>query len=236
MPTNKVIFAHALCAERAFDRAEADGVIYQFFVAAHELLCLPMPKPDRSNLFRIDHPKEQRKKLDRAWRSGLTAAAADHFVAAHLSPRALADALAAAGRDPSKPTSLSVLVVAYHLSPELLPERARVTSASLPEGTCMVFDFLLGQASGDSRSREVRENLLALVERCGEPMRSVYSLESMDGLVSASRPSALETMGEPDLEPQTWEPGLLPFKILGISIWHVGGNHHSSWSDQNLIQ
>ena len=49
----------------------------------------------------------------------------------------------------------------------------------------MVADLLLDEASSGTLDQNVRESLIAFLERCGEPPRRSYSVQPIDSLVTA---------------------------------------------------
>ncbi len=196
-----------------------EGVV-QYLIIGAGMDSFAFRRPDllqRIEVFETDHPNEQRKKLRRVRRAGLTVAERHHFVCADLCSDSIVDALAASGLDSTKPTFVSLLGVAYYLTPESLAATARSIAGTLPAGTRMAVDYLLDEASSDPRSRSVRESLVGLVERCGEPMRSSYSLDKMTALMSSSGFEPLETFAVADLnDVYREELGSLLFEIPGI--------------------
>ena len=219
MPASMVVVARARYAERALERAVEDGVDQYVIVGAGlDSFAFRRRGPlRRVDIFEVDQPEEQRKKLGRFRRAGLEIGANHHFVSADLATEALPDALAGSPFDPSRPTFLSLLGVAYYLTDAELVATAESIARTMAPGTVAVVDYLLDEDSYDRRSSTVREELLALVEVLGEPMRSSYSLREMDSLMASAGLVSLESLKVADLDGEyRRELGSLLYEIPGI--------------------
>ena len=219
MPARMCIFVRARHAERALEKAVAGGVD-QYVIIGAGMDSFGFRQTDDSNqldVFEIDHPVMQRKKLDRIRRAGLTVRSRHHFVGADLSQTSPIEALAGTPFDPSRRAFFSMLGVAYYLTPDSLAETLRSVALCMPEGTDLAIDYLLDEASSNPRDHTIRHDLLAFVEKCGEPMLSAYSLEAMDALMVSQGFEPLESLSMSDLEHDYRnELSPLPFKIPGI--------------------
>ena len=219
MPASMVVVARARYAERALERAVEDGV-NQYVIVGAGLdsfafrRCGPLRRVD---IFEVDQPEEQHKKRIRVRRAGLEIGANHHFVSADLASESLPDALAGSPFDPSRPTFVSLLGVAYYLADEELVATAESIARTMGPGTVVVVDYLLDEATYDLRSSTVREELLTLVEVLGEPMRSSYSLREMDALMASVGLDSLESLNVADLDCEyRRQLGSLLYEIPGI--------------------
>lgn len=218
-PAGMCVLMRARYAEQALEAAVAEGVSQYVIIGAgmDSFIFRRRDLLERIDVFEIDHPVTQRKKLERIRRAGLTVPARCRFVAADLSKVAVVDALAGSGFDCSKPTFLSLLGVVYYLTPDSLAALARSIAGGLAPGTRLVIDYLLDEKSCNPAHLRIRERMLAFVRSRGEPMRSEYATEAMSGLFAANGFRAVENFAIQSLEASYIETfGALPFEIPGI--------------------
>ena len=219
MPASMVVVIRARYAEQALENAVEQGVP-QYVMVGAGMDSFAFRRPDlaeRVEIYEIDHPTVQRRKLERIHKARLDVSSTHHFIGADLTQATVVDALASSGFDTAKPAFLSLLGVAYYLTPDALEATARSIAARLSPGSRIVVDYLLDRASSAPDSGSVRSNLLRLVEDCGEPMRSEYSLGQMDALMRKSGFEPVDTCTADDLEDAyRRELGSLPFNVPGI--------------------
>ena len=134
MPASMSVFVRARHAERALGRAIANGVDQYVIVGAgmDSFAFRRADSPKRLNVFKIDHPVTQRKKLDRIRRASLAVPSQHHFVGADLSRISTIEALDGTPLDRIRPAFFSMLGVAYYLTPDSLAETTRPVALSLP--------------------------------------------------------------------------------------------------------
>ena len=169
------------------------------------------------DVFEIDHPVTQRKKLESLRRAGLTIPARLHCVPADLAKISTLDALAGSGFEMSRPTFLTLLGVVYYLTADSLAETARSISRHLPAGTLLVIDYLLDEESTKPEHLLMRKRMRSFVTRLREPMVSEYSLAAMNALMAAEGFEAVENFALPNLEQRYREElGTLPLEIPSI--------------------
>ena len=219
IPAHVCVVMRARYAEQALERAIAEGV-KQYVIIGAGMDSFAFRRPDllqQIDLFEVDHPVTQLKKLGRLKKAGLAIAPNHHFVDADLSRVAIVDALSNSEFDMSRPTFMSLLGVAYYLTSDTLASTAASISEGLPVGTRLVFDYLLDKASCNPAHLPLRQKMLDFVKKRGEPMRSAYSLRDMDALMSSVGLKAVESFAITDLE-QAYrrELGPLPFEVPGI--------------------
>ena len=89
---------------------------------------------ERIDVFEIDHPVTQRKKLERIGQAGLTIPSRMHVVPADLEKVSALDALAGSGFEVSRPTFLTLLGVAYYLTADSLAETGSFRIAAAAGG------------------------------------------------------------------------------------------------------
>ena len=219
MPASMVVVIRARYAEQALEHAVERGVS-QYVMVGAGMDSFPFRRPDlaeRVEIYEIDHPAVQRRKLERIRKAGLDVSPTHHFIGADLTEVTVVDALGSSSFDTARPAFLSLLGVVYYLTPDALEATARSIAAGLSPGSCIVVDYLLDQASSAPGSGSVRSNLLKLVEDCGEPMRSEYSLDQMDALMRRSGFEPVDACAAADLEDAyRRELGSLPFEVPGI--------------------
>ena len=219
LPAHVCVVMRARYAEEALERAVAEGVT-QYVIIGAGMDSFAFRRPDllrRINAFEIDHPVTQARKRRRIKRAGLQVPPNHHFLAADLSEVATVDALAESAFDISRPAFMSLLGVAYYLTPETLAKTARSMAEGLPSGSRIVLDYLLQEEQCNPEHLEFRQKLLGFVERRGEPMRSEYSIGSLNELMAAAGLSTVENFPVTDLEQSYRETlGKVPFEIPGL--------------------
>ncbi len=219
MPAHLCVVMRARYAEEALERAIAAGV-KQYVIIGAGMDSFAFRRPDllqQIDAYEIDHPVTQRRKLRRIRRARLRVPANHHFVAADLSKVSTVDALAGSPFDMSRRTFMSLLGVAYYLTPDDLAKTARSIARSLPPGTRLVLDYMLDEKSSSSEHLELRRKLLNFVKRRGEPMRGAYSLDRMNALMDGEGLRAVESFPITELgESYRAEFGTLPFEIPGL--------------------
>ena len=218
-PTAMCVVMRARYAEQALEQAVEDGIT-QYVIIGSGMDSFAFRRPDlmeRIDVFEIDHPATQHKKLERIRRSGLIIPSRLHFVPADLTKISAMDALAGSGFEMGRPTFLTLLGVVYYLTADSLAETARSISRHLPAGTLLVFDYLLDVESARPEHLAMRENLRAFVAKMGEPMVSEYSLAAMNTLMADQGFEAVKNFALPDLEQSYREElGDLPLEIPSI--------------------
>ena len=218
-PTAMCVVMRARYAEQALEQAVKDGIT-QYVIIGSGMDSFAFRRPDlmeRIDVFEIDHPATQSKKLERIRRLGLTIPSRLHFVPADLAKISALDALVGSGFEMGRPTFLTLLGVVYYLTADSLVETARSISRHLPAGTLLVFDYLLDAESARPEHLSMREKLRSFVARMGEPMVSEYSLAAMNTLMAHQGFEAVANFALPDLEQRYREElGDLPLEIPSI--------------------
>ena len=218
-PTGMCVVMRARYAEQALEQAVENGIT-QYVIIGAGMDSFAFRRSDlmeRIDVFEIDHPETQGKKLERIRRLGLTIPSRLHFIPADLTKISAMEALAGSGFAMGRPTFLTLLGVVYYLTADSLAETARSLARHLPAGTLLVFDYLLDTESARPEHLSMREKLRAFVARLGEPMVSEYSLADMTALMADQGFEAVENFALPDLEQSYREElGDLPLEIPSI--------------------
>ena len=218
-PVTLCVLLRARYGEEALESAVEKG-IDQYVIIGAGMDSFAFRRPDlmsRIDVFEIDHPITQAQKLDRIRQAGWTIPPRLHFVHADLSKTSAVEALEGSGFQRSRPTFLTLMGVAYYLTAEDLGETADSISRNLPEGTLLVLDYLLDEASARPEHLLMKEKMKSFVAKRGEPMVSQYSLGSMNALMAAHGFETVENLTLPELEQRYRSPqGAWPLEIPSI--------------------
>ncbi|MCY4355025.1 MAG: class I SAM-dependent methyltransferase [Truepera sp.] len=218
-PASMCVLMRARYAEQTLETA-IEASITQYVIIGAGMDSFAFRRPDlmdRIDVFEIDHPVTQQKKLEYIRRAGLSVPPRLHFVPTDLSRISALDALAGSGFEISQPTFLTLLGVAYYITADSLTETARSISQHLPAGTLLVIDYLLDEESAKFEHLPMRSRMKSFVARRGELMVSEYSLAAMNDLMAAQDFETVENFALPHLEQQYKEElGTLPFEVPSI--------------------
>jgi len=135
-------------------------------------------------VFEVDHPATQGWKRERLSDAGIAIPASLTFAPVNFERETLADGLARAGFDNSKPTLFAWLGVVPYLTRDAITATL-LFIAGLPKGSAVIFDY--GEPP-DSRDDVQRQAAVALMERvaaAGEPFRSYFMPDELVRDVSA---------------------------------------------------
>ena len=218
-PVSVCVLLRARYAEQALEAAVEKG-IDQYVIIGAGMDSFAFRRPDlmnRIDVFEIDHPSTQSQKLARIRQAGWTLPSRLHFVSADLTKISAVEALEGSGFQPSRPTFLTLMGVAYYISAEDLGETAESIARNLPEGTLLLLDYLLDETSSGPRHLAMKEKMKAFVAKRGEPMLAEYSLASMSALMAARGFDTVENLTLPELEQRYRSPqGAWHLEIPGI--------------------
>lgn len=134
-----------------------------------------MPELADTIVFEVDHPDSQRRKRERA--ASLKPTARDlRFVPVDFTRDRLGDALAAAGHDPTRPTTWVWEGVVMYLERSDIEATLRVVQARSVQGSHLLILY-----TSPSLIRKVAGLALRVI---GEPFRSAFSAEQMRALLA----------------------------------------------------
>ncbi|HEX4558389.1 MAG TPA: class I SAM-dependent methyltransferase [Mycobacterium sp.] len=158
--------------EEAVERAVSDGVD-QFVDLGAGLSSFAWRRTDLMkalNLFEVDHPKSQAFKRERVDAIGLSYPSNMHFVAVDFTADdSLADSLAAAGFDASKPSIWSWLGVVHYLSIEAVRATLTEVAGLSAPGSMLILTFGVPDEFMEPASREFSYIVREVVAQAGEP-------------------------------------------------------------------
>ena len=218
-PVSMCVLMRARYAEQTLETAIEAGLT-QYVIIGAGMDSFAFRRPDlmdRIDVFEIDHPVTQQKKLEYIRRAGLAIPPRLHFVPADLSKISALDALVGSGFETPRPTFLTLLGVSYYITTDALAETARSISQHLPAGTLLVIDYLLDKGAAKLEHLPMRSRLKSFVARRGEPMISEYSLAAMNDLMAVQDFETVENFALPSLEQRYKEElGTLPFEVPSI--------------------
>ena len=218
-PITMSIVLLARYAEAALERAVASGYGQYVIIGAgmDSFAFRRSEMLERIEVFEVDHPVTQRKKLLRSRRARLTIPQRHHFIEADLAHTSVAEALAGSPFAMSRPAFLSLLGVAHYLPREALVATARSIARDFAPGTHLVTEYLLDEASCGEGGLALRAQMLDFVQGRGEPMRASYAIDEMNALMVAAGFEVMENFTIGQLEGACRVPsGPAPFETLGI--------------------
>ena len=137
---------------------------------------------ERLNTFEVDHPATQRWKLERLRKAGIRTRENLKHVAIDFERESLADGLERNGFDRGQPAFFSWLGVLYYLRHESVLETFRYV-AGTANGSEIVMDFMVDDASLDAARRESVRKASAYVASIGEPWLTRYSSDELAGIL-----------------------------------------------------
>ena len=134
------------------------------------------------SVFEVDHPLTQKDKKQRLERAKLDMRENLHFVPVDFTKDNLRDRLAENGFDENKKTFFSWLGVSYYLSQDEIGGFLENLSSFAADGSTLLFDY----ADEDLFTSDVRrvQNMLAMAQAGGEPMKSCFSYGCLEKLLS----------------------------------------------------
>lgn len=129
-------------------------------------------------VFEVDHPATQAWKRDRLKETGITPPGDLTFAPIDFETETLMEGLGEAGHDPYAPTFFSMLgVTPYVTAASVMATLGAIASA--PEGSGIVFDYLIQPALLDSDRRSFFEAFSQKVASSGEPWQTFFDPEAL---------------------------------------------------------
>lgn len=120
-------------------------------------------------VFEVDHPATQRWKRARLREMGIETPVSLRFAPVDFEKQSLTDGLRRAGFRHGATAFISWLGVTMYLSRPAVVATLRGVAATCPQGTAIVFDFMLPAGALGQRERRGREEDAAKLARIGEP-------------------------------------------------------------------
>jgi methyltransferase (TIGR00027 family) len=149
-----------------------------------------MPELAQTVVWEVDHPDSQRVKQARA--RALTQAAREvRFVPVDFTHDSLADALAAAGHDATRPTTWVWEGVVMYLTPSQVGATLAVIAKRSAPGSHVLILY--------HRPALILKLVGLLVRRLGEPLRSAFTPQAMRALLESRGFNVLRDQGLPEI-------------------------------------
>lgn len=130
------------------------------------------------HVFEVDHPMTQAWKRDRLEEAGITPPGDLTFVPVDFETQTLMEGLRDAGYDPDKSTFFSMLGVTPYLTMEAVMATLRLIALA-PEGSEIVFDYLIRPSLLNSDQRLFFERFAQKVASAGEPWQTFFDPEML---------------------------------------------------------
>ena len=130
--------------------------------------------PEGLRVYEVDHPATQAEKRRRLAAADVATPAHIVYAACDFERQTFAEALAAVGFDPRRPTFVFWLGVAVYLSDEAVMATLAAVAA-LPGGAEIVFDYVVPIAAIErDTARTAHQRLARKVAAAGEPLRAYF--------------------------------------------------------------
>ena len=164
--------------EDKLDRGVRRGVgQYVILGAGLDTFAYRSPYPEGIlHVFEVDHPMTQAWKRDRLEEAGITPPSDLTFAPVDFETQTLMEGLRDAGYDPDKSTFFSMLGVTPYLTIEAVMATLR-SIAMAPEGSEIVFDYLIRPSLLNSDQRSFFEGFAQKVASAGEPWQTFFDPE-----------------------------------------------------------
>jgi len=159
----------------------------------HELL-------EKINVYEVDHPGTQHSKRARVKAAGWAIPDNLHYVPMDFTKDSLHDELKKAGFDFNKRTFFSWLGVTYYLTKEQNKEMISSISSFAPKGSSLIFDYA-DEHLFQSNVKRV-QNMLAMAQAGGEPMKSCYSYTELEKMLEECGFLIYENLTTEDIQQQ----------------------------------
>lgn len=138
-------------------------------------------KAENIQIFEIDKEAIISDKLKRIERAGLTSPENVKYIAADLSKDRLGSVLDKNGFDRNKKTFFSCLGLLYYLTNDEIAQLFENIAEVSSTGSAVVFDFPDSHLFSSSVPRV--KNMLAMVEKSGEPMKSCFGYGELEKML-----------------------------------------------------
>ncbi|HKR64584.1 MAG TPA: class I SAM-dependent methyltransferase [Thermoanaerobaculia bacterium] len=185
-------------AEDELARAAARGVSqYVVLGAGFDTFAYRNPFADLT-VFEVDHPATQALKRYRLDDAAIAIPPTVVFVSIDFAKESLRERLQNAGFDATRPAYFSWLGVVPYLERHEITETLAYI-ASLPAGTVVTFDYGSDPSSLSDIGKVVFERMAAAVAAAGEPWKTFFTPEDLNGLLRSAGFSAIEIHGRDEL-------------------------------------
>ncbi len=169
------VAARSRCSEDELAQGVARGVRqYVILGAGLDTFAERNPHPPGTvRVFEVDHPWTQEWKRSCLEEAGQAIPGDLTFAPVDFETQTLAQGLRLAGFDPSERAVFSWLGVTEYLTREAVTATLGFI-ASLPEGSAVVFDYMLSPSLLTPRQKRIFDGIAQRTAAAGEPWRSTY--------------------------------------------------------------
>ncbi|MBP2704185.1 class I SAM-dependent methyltransferase [Microbispora sp. RL4-1S] len=168
---------------------------YVILGAGLDSFALRSPLAQRVQIFEVDHPATQEWKRARFDKAGIAIPPTLTFVPADFESRSPADALVAAGFDPTRPALVAWLGVVMYLTRDAVDGTLAMIAGFAP-GTEIVLDYMLPEELRDARGQSYVEQVMPFAAERGEAWLSFFGPEEMASLLGAHGFEVIEHAGQ----------------------------------------
>jgi methyltransferase (TIGR00027 family) len=162
----------------------------------------------------VDHPATQAWKRERLARAGIAVPERVHFAPVDFERETLRDGLARARLDLAQPAFLAWLGVTPYLSRQAILATLGAVAREACAGSEIVFDFAT-PVRDDPDARAAGAELAARVAAAGEPLRSAFSPEELEGELAALGFAGVELAGTAALDTRYFQGRKDGLRLLG---------------------
>jgi methyltransferase (TIGR00027 family) len=166
-------------------------------------------------VFEVDHPATQGWKRERLRDAGIGVPDSLTFAPVNFERERLADGLARAGFDKSRPALFAWLGVVPYLTREAIMATLRFI-AGLPRGSAVIFDYGEPPQARDSVQQQTLAALMERVAAAGEPLRSFFMPDDIVRDVCALGFSEVEDFDADKLNPRYFAGRADNLKLRGL--------------------
>jgi len=186
-------------AEDALAAAVANGLGQLVVLGAGlDTFAYRNPYGDRLRVFEVDHPATQAWKRQRLAEAGIAIPESLAYAPVDFERESLADGLAAAGFEPSKPAFFTWLGVVPYLTREAMFATLRYIG-SLPVGAHVVFDYSDPPETLDAESRVDHDRRAERVRAIGEAWVNYLEAEDLRERLGELGFSHIEDLGPAEI-------------------------------------
>jgi methyltransferase (TIGR00027 family) len=202
--------AQATCRSRYTEDRLADGVrrgVTQYVIlgAGLDSFGYRSDLAGRVRVFEVDHPATQEWKRQVLAAARIPVPASLAFVPVDFESGSLAERLARAGFDPSRPALISWLGVTMYLTRAAIGQTLAVIGRFAP-GTEVIADYMLPAGMRDEAGDSYVQQVMPVAAQRGEPWLTFLSPDDMSGLLAEHGFGSIEHVRQRDtVEAAVWD-------------------------------
>jgi len=212
------LVARSRVAEEALAAAIARGV-RQYVVLGAGLDTFAFRNPYPASLlrvFEVDHPATQAWKRARLSAAGIALPDGLTFVPVDFETQSVAAALDAAGLRSERPAFFSWLGVTMYLTHDAALATLRYVASSLPQGSAIVFDYVVPLSSVGLVPRLAARALLLRLAATGEPWKTFFDPAVLEAQLRALGFAHTEDSGPDELHARFFRDREDELQVAGL--------------------